>query len=615
MVGVTDVAVQAKFPNMPLEPMFAYVGSASSVRVRNVPKKIGQWNITNVSFQVEYPDGSLKAANCVLTGGVWVGTVEGCAISGKVEKGYTIYANGVDENGNAVNDPYVLGKGDVEILEADGSITPGDKASRMYYYEYAPENPKEGDVLFIDDVMNIYDGAEWKPVAGEIDKSYIEDSSGNRIYANRTFSHNSNQYAPWYAYQFDDQVFSTPIQMDFKTVTVTNAGHTREVSAWFAEEPYTDSENRDIYLMITENVSLVALCVNDEQSIQQQYIVVGTASITEKTELAIIGGEVPMNFRRDSEYIIETTTLAVVEDVPTKTSDLTNDSDFTTNAALSAGLALKQDKLSNTQVSAINSVVDDKQTFVKFTDNTTATYDIYGSFNGGDWVKNASEIRFGTGVRGIGLNVFYNCTNLTKVQLPDTLEEIWYGAFDGCTGLTDIIIPDSVTYMMGSVFRNCTNLKTVVIGSGVKTIEGGVFDGCTSLESVVINGRSQNQIKNMANYPWGITDTSIIHGTVNVLTSQQMTALDWTVDKYYTFIQFKDPVDEKTYFWEGEINQQTIVDEGLYDPSSFNWLKHLDIVNLGHTVTRIGANTFSDGEFSKMVIPRNVESIGTSAFH
>ena len=125
MIGTVDIAVQAKFPNMPLEPMFAYVGSASSIRVRNVPKKIGKWNITNVFFQVTYPDASVKTAECVLVGGVWTGTVEGCYTSGTSELGYVVYANGVDENGHQVDNPYVLGKGDVNILEGDGSITPG----------------------------------------------------------------------------------------------------------------------------------------------------------------------------------------------------------------------------------------------------------------------------------------------------------------------------------------------------------------------------------------------------------------------------------------------------------------------------------------------------------
>ena len=77
MIGTVDVEIQAKFPSMPLDPMQAYVNSPSSIRLRNVPKRIGKWAIESVQFVAAYPDGSIKTAQCVLTGGVWVGTIEG----------------------------------------------------------------------------------------------------------------------------------------------------------------------------------------------------------------------------------------------------------------------------------------------------------------------------------------------------------------------------------------------------------------------------------------------------------------------------------------------------------------------------------------------------------
>jgi hypothetical protein len=119
---------------MPLYPMRAYVNSPSSVRVRNVPKKIGDWNITEVQVVAAYPDNSTKTANCVRVGCVWVGTIAGSTSSGKSENGFTIYANGIDENGNAVTG-YVLGKGVVEILEADGTITPGIDTHYLHLYD------------------------------------------------------------------------------------------------------------------------------------------------------------------------------------------------------------------------------------------------------------------------------------------------------------------------------------------------------------------------------------------------------------------------------------------------------------------------------------------------
>jgi hypothetical protein len=48
MIGTIDVDIQAHNPSMPLWPVKAFVNSPTSVRLRNVPKKIGKWNITTI---------------------------------------------------------------------------------------------------------------------------------------------------------------------------------------------------------------------------------------------------------------------------------------------------------------------------------------------------------------------------------------------------------------------------------------------------------------------------------------------------------------------------------------------------------------------------------------
>ena len=145
MIGVIDVEIQAANVSMPLYPVRAFVNSPSSIRLRNVPRKIGQWNITSVQIVAAYPDSSIKTANCVLVGGVWVGTIEGCPISGRSENGFTVFASGIDENGNPVSN-YVLGKGLIEILEGDGTITPDAPSYYVHLYDEEPMTPKEGDM-------------------------------------------------------------------------------------------------------------------------------------------------------------------------------------------------------------------------------------------------------------------------------------------------------------------------------------------------------------------------------------------------------------------------------------------------------------------------------------
>lgn len=166
MIGIVDCDIQAANPSMPLYPMRAFVNSPTSIRLRNVPKKIGTWNINKVYFTCEYPDSSIKTANCVLVGGVWVGTIEGCPISGKTENGYTVFADGIDEHGLPVNG-YVLGKGLVEILEADGTITPGQDAAYVHLLDEEPENPKDGDVWQISGAWYIYQDNQAWPIGDD----------------------------------------------------------------------------------------------------------------------------------------------------------------------------------------------------------------------------------------------------------------------------------------------------------------------------------------------------------------------------------------------------------------------------------------------------------------
>lgn len=195
MIGTIDVKVQAHNPNFPLDPVFTFVNSSQSFRIRDVPKRIGNWSITNVFVNVTYPNNIGISKECVLTGGVWVGTVDGCSTSGEVENGFVVTASGIDENNQTVSN-YVLGVGNLYVKELDGSISPGTTAARMYFYETLPTTPNEGDSTFIEGVLNVYDGTQWKPVAQSSNPSYIEDSNGNKIEADLD-CHVKNLTLPW----------------------------------------------------------------------------------------------------------------------------------------------------------------------------------------------------------------------------------------------------------------------------------------------------------------------------------------------------------------------------------------------------------------------------------
>lgn len=89
-------------------------------------------------------------------------------------------------------------------------------------------------------------------------------------------------------------------------------------------------------------------------------------------------------------------------------------------------------------------------------------------------------------VDSIGGFAFYNCTGLTSVTIPNSVNSIGYSSFSNCTGLTSIIIPSSVTSINHYAFSDCSGLTSITIPNYITTITQGTFYNCTGLTSVTI---------------------------------------------------------------------------------------------------------------------------------
>ena len=96
---------------------------------------------------------------------------------------------------------------------------------------------------------------------------------------------------------------------------------------------------------------------------------------------------------------------------------------------------------------------------------------------------------------------FADCTALTSIEIPASVETIEATAFKGCSSLA------TVTFEKGSqlktigggyyyhyyygVFSDCTALKSIEIPASVETIEATAFKGCSSLATVTFEKGSQ----------------------------------------------------------------------------------------------------------------------------
>lgn len=104
-----------------------------------------------------------------------------------------------------------------------------------------------------------------------------------------------------------------------------------------------------------------------------------------------------------------------------------------------------------------------------------------------------------------------NVSNVVSLEIGTNVTNIGDFAFFNCENLNNIIIPDSVTSIGTYVFSDCYNLVNIVIRNNVITIGDSALANCNNLESVTFQGKTLAEVQAMANYPWGISDTSVIN--------------------------------------------------------------------------------------------------------
>ena len=158
MIGTINVTVNAQHPNVPLSPVFAWRGSASRINVEGVPCLCGSWYVSSVSIAVATPDGKTVTYPCQRTSnGIYSATIDGTETPGKSGNGITISAT--DEAGK----DYVLGRGDLYILDGDAIPSPGDVSWSVRLLSSKPEAPKDGDAYFAEDgTLMVYSGGSWR---------------------------------------------------------------------------------------------------------------------------------------------------------------------------------------------------------------------------------------------------------------------------------------------------------------------------------------------------------------------------------------------------------------------------------------------------------------------
>ena len=103
-------------------------------------------------------------------------------------------------------------------------------------------------------------------------------------------------------------------------------------------------------------------------------------------------------------------------------------------------------------------------------------------------ITSLTDITIGGGIRTIGANTCYYCSELQTVVLEKGVESIGSNAFRYATNLTTITMNDGLETIGDYAFQGAAKLNNVVIPNGVTTIGDYAFNGCISLSKITVPG-------------------------------------------------------------------------------------------------------------------------------
>ena len=160
--------------------------------------------------------------------------------------------------------------------------------------------------------------------------------------------------------------------------------------------------------------------------------------------------------------------------------DNTNSTDSTSSSSSSSF----RDSSSSSSLPNSSSVVEDDYADFMFT-QTGNTYELT-AYSGNDEVVTVPKTYKGKSVTIIGEKAFYDCSNIRKIVLPDTLKEVGSEAFGYCSNLADIDMPTCVR-IMDNAFIGCSALEEIVLPHGMVYLGKNLFTDCYKLKKVVVN--------------------------------------------------------------------------------------------------------------------------------
>lgn len=225
--------------------------------------------------------------------------------------------------------------------------------------------------------------------------------------------------------------------------------------------------------------------------------------------------------------------------------------------------------------------------------------------NGAFWGCSAlKDINLPSTLQTIKIHAFYDCSNLTSIDIPEGITEIEDRIFAGCSSLKEIKLPETVTSIGLCAFDSCSSLEIINIPDNVSMIQWGTFAGCKNLKTIKLpNNLTAIEAEAFTNCK--SLSTVTIPKTVQEIESNPFLGCDSLIEI--------NVENGNTHY----ISQEGVLfDKNDKSLISYPGGKDTVIYTVPTGIQKIGNSAFCsvDGALRTVELPDSVENIGANAF-
>lgn len=220
------------------------------------------------------------------------------------------------------------------------------------------------------------------------------------------------------------------------------------------------------------------------------------------------------------------------------------------------------------------------------------------TFIGIGTVRNQSLLNYTVreGVKYICEEAFAGCESIEQIILPNTVEEIGFGAFQDCVNLKSITLPEGLYSLHDLAFYGCYSLKNITLPATLKTFCASAFTGVQNITShspqfLVKDGClfSSDYKKLLYFFQDGRKVFSVSEGV-------ECIGCDAFAGSDVRFVSLPSTLK-------------------IIEPSAFHECKSLEQIKLPESLEEIGSAAFYDcSKLSSINIPSNITTLQSQVF-